>query len=173
MLAYLDAYNVGKDKDDAIFSLDAVAMVTDAVGQMIDIMTYVLVAFAAISLVVSSVMISIITYASVVERTKEIGVLRAVGARKIDIMRLFNAETMIIGFAAGVIGVLFTFILSFPLSSLFISISEGMVTTNLVLMAWWHFVLLIAVSVLLTLVAGMIPAYSASKRDPVTALRSE
>ncbi len=148
-------------------------MVTDAVGQMIDIMTYVLVAFAAISLVVSSVMISIITYASVVERTKEIGVLRAVGARKIDIMRLFNAETMIIGFAAGVIGVLFTFILSFPLSSLFISISEGMVTTNLVLMAWWHFVLLIAVSVLLTLVAGMIPAYSASKRDPVTALRSE
>lgn len=99
--------------------------------------------------------------------------LRAVGARKIDIMRLFNAETMIIGFAAGVIGVLFTFILSFPLSSLFISISEGMVTTNLVLMAWWHFVLLIAVSVLLTLVAGMIPAYSASKRDPVTALRSE
>lgn len=173
MLAYLNAYNDGKDKDDAIFSLDAVSMVTDAVGQMIDIMTYVLVAFAAISLVVSSVMISIITYASVVERTKEIGVLRAVGARKVDIMRLFNAETVIIGFAAGVIGVLITFILSFPLSALFISISEGMVTTNLVLMAWWHFVLLIAVSVLLTLVAGMIPAYSASKRDPVTALRSE
>ena len=173
MLAYLNAYNDGKDKDDAIFSLDAVSMVTDAVGQMIDIMTYVLVAFAAISLVVSSVMISIITYASVVERTKEIGVLRAVGARKVDIMRLFNAETVIIGFVAGVIGVLITFILSFPLSALFISISEGMVTTNLVLMAWWHFVLLIAVSVLLTLVAGMIPAYSASKRDPVTALRSE
>ena len=110
---------------------------------------------------------------SVVERTKEIGVLRAVGARKVDIMRVFNAETMIIGFVAGVIGVLVTFILSFPLSALFISISEGMVKTSLVLLAWWHALLLIAISVLLTFIAGMLPSMSAAKRDPVVALRSD
>ncbi len=173
MKAYLERYNRGKDKADKIIILDAAEMVTQAVGQMIDIMTYVLIAFAAISLVVSSVMIGIITYASVVERTKEIGVLRAVGARKLDIMRVFNAETVIIGLAAGIIGVLVTLILSFPLSAIFISISEGMVTTNLVSVAWWHVILLIGISVLLTLVAGMLPALSASKRDPVAALRSE
>jgi putative ABC transport system permease protein len=132
-----------------------------------------LVAFAAISLLVSSVMISIITYASVVERTKEIGVLRSVGARKTDIMRVFNAETIIIGFAAGVFGVLVTLILSFPLSSLFKSISDGMVTVSLVSLAWWHALLLIGISVVLTTIAGMLPARSASKRDPVVALRSE
>lgn len=173
MKAYLNRYNKGKEKADRIIILDAAEMVTQAVGQMIDIMTYVLVAFAAISLVVSSVMIGIITYASVVERTKEIGVLRAVGARKTDIMRVFNAETVIIGLAAGIIGVLVTLILSFPLSAIFISISEGMVTTNLVSVAWWHVIMLIGISVLLTLIAGMLPAYSASKRDPVAALRSE
>ena len=173
MQKYLDAYNVGKDKKDAIMTLDAAAIVTDAVKQIVDIMTYVLVAFAAISLVVSSVMISIITSASVIERTKEIGVLRAVGARKKDIMRVFNAETMIIGFVAGVIGVLFTFIVSFPLSALFKHISDGMVTTALVSLAWWHALLLIGISVLLTFIAGMIPARAASKRDPVVALRTE
>ncbi len=173
MLKYLDAYNEGKDSKDTIMTLDAAGVVTDAVKQIVDIMTYVLVAFAAISLVVSSVMISIITYASVVERTKEIGVLRAVGARKKDIMRVFNAETMIIGFVAGVIGVLFTIVVSFPMSALFKHISDGMVTTNLVSLAWWHAIILIGISVLLTFVAGMIPARAASKRDPVVALRSE
>ncbi len=172
MLDYLNAYNKDKDTAYQILPLDAASIVTDAISQMIDIISYVLIAFAAISLVVSSVMISIITYASVVERTKEIGVLRAVGARKLDIMRVFNAETIIIGFGAGLIGVFVTFILSFPLSSLFIKISEGMVTVGLVVLTWWHALLLVAISVLLTLIAGMLPARAASKRDPVVALRS-
>lgn len=173
MLNYLNGYNTDKDASGVILTLDAASIVTDTVKDMINIISYVLVAFAAISLLVSSVMIGVITYASVVERTKEIGVLRAVGARKIDIMRVFNAETMIIGLAAGVIGVLFTLIVSFPLSALFKSISDGVVTTSLVSLAWWHGLLLIGISVLLTLIAGMIPANAASKRDPVVALRSE
>ncbi len=173
MVNYLNKYNKCKADVDKILTLDAASLVTTTVSDMIDIISYVLVAFAAISLLVSSVMISIITFASVVERTKEIGVLRAVGARKTDIMRVFNAETIIIGFAAGVFGVLVTLILSFPLSSLFISISDGMITTSLVSLAWWHALLLIGVSVLLTTIAGMLPARSASKRDPVVALRSE
>lgn len=173
MVNYLNEYNAGKADADQILTLDAASLVTDTVSDMIDIISYVLVAFAAISLVVSSVMISIITYASVVERIKEIGVLRAVGARKLDIMRVFNAETVIIGLAAGIFGVLVTLILSFPLSSIFISISDGVITTSLVSVAWWHGLLLVGISVLLTLIAGMLPARSASKRDPVVALRSE
>lgn len=173
MINYLNGYNSGKPSDDAVIPLDAASVVTAAISDLIDIISYVLLAFAAISLLVSSVMISIITYASVVERTKEIGVLRAVGARKTDIMRVFIAETVIIGFVAGVIGVLVTLILSFPLSSLFIGISDGVVTTSLVSVAWWHAVLLIGISVLLTLLAGTLPARSASKRDPVVALRAE
>ncbi len=173
MIAYSDKYNVGKDSDHKVMLLDASSLVTDTVSDMIDIISYVLIAFAAISLLVSSVMISIITYASVAERVKEIGVLRAVGARKTDIMRVFIAETAIIGFAAGLIGVLVTLILSFPLSSIFISISDGVITTALVSVAWWHALLLIGISVALTLLAGTLPARSASKRDPVVALRSE
>lgn len=173
MMNYINRYNKDKSEDDKILLLDAASLVTDTVSDMIDIISYVLIAFAAISLLVSSVMISIITYASVVERIKEIGVLRAVGARKTDIMRVFIAETAIIGFAAGVFGVLVTLILSFPLSSLFISISDGVITTSLVSVAWWHALMLIGISVLLTLIAGVLPAYSASKKDPVVALRSE
>lgn len=173
MINYIEKYNAGKAEDGVIYTMDAASIVTSTVKDMIDMISYVLIAFAAISLIVSSVMISIITYASVVERTKEIGVLRAVGARKLDIMRVFNAETMIIGLAAGIIGVLFTFIVSFPLSSLFISISDGAVMTSLVVLAWWHALLLIGISIVLTLIAGMLPARSASKRDPVVALRTE
>ncbi|MCM1367858.1 MAG: ABC transporter ATP-binding protein/permease [Roseburia sp.] len=173
MISYIEQYNDEKAEDDTIYTMDAASLVTSTVEDMIDIISYVLIAFAAISLIVSSVMISIITYASVVERTKEIGVLRAVGARKLDIMRVFNAETIIIGLAAGIIGVLFTFIVSFPLSRLFIGISDGAVNTSLVVLAWWHALLLVAISVVLTLIAGMLPARSASKRDPVVALRSE
>lgn len=173
MMNYVNKYNKGKPDSQTIMMLDMASLVTDTVSDMIDIISYVLIAFAAISLLVSSVMISIITYASVAERIKEIGVLRAVGARKTDIMRVFIAETAIIGFVAGVIGVLFTFIVSFPLSSLFISISEGVITTSLVSVAWWHALMLIGISVLLTLIAGMLPARSASKKDPVVALRSE
>lgn len=173
MISYVNGYNEGKSKADSVFVMDAASLVTDSVGDMIDIISYVLVAFAAISLLVSSVMISIITYASVSERIKEIGVLRSVGARKGDIMRVFIAETVLIGFAAGVIGVLITLILSFPLSSVFIAISDGAVNSALVVVAWWHALLLIFISMLLTFFAGMLPARSASKRDPVIALRTE
>lgn len=173
MIAYLDEYNVGKDKKQQIVTLDASSIITESIGDLIDIISYVLIAFAAISLLVSSVMISIITYASVAERIKEIGVLRSVGARKADIMRVFIAETVIIGFVAGIIGVAITFVSSFPLSSLFISISDGVITTTLVTVAWWHAVMLIAVSVFLTFIAGMLPARSAAQKDPVVALRSE
>lgn len=173
MIAYLEQYNAGKTGSDVVMTLDVASIVTGTVSDMIDIISYVLIAFAAISLVVSSVMISIITYASVAERIKEIGVLRAVGARRIDIMRVFIAETAIIGFVAGIIGVLVTLVLSFPISSIFISIADGMVKTNLVAVAWWHAIMLIGISVLLTLIAGVLPARSAARRDPVVALRSE
>lgn len=173
MMNYVYKYNKGKDDKQTIMMLDIASLVTDTVSDMIDIISYVLIAFASISLLVSSVMISIITYASVAERIKEIGVLRSVGARKADIMRVFIAETVIIGFVAGLIGVLFTLIVSFPLSNLFISISDGVITSSLVVVSWWHALMLIGVSVLLTFVAGMLPARSASKKDPVVALRTE
>ncbi|MDE7107270.1 MAG: ABC transporter ATP-binding protein/permease [Clostridiales bacterium] len=173
MMNYVNKYNKGKTDAQQILMLDMASLVTDTVSDMIDIISYVLIAFAAISLLVSSVMISIITYASVAERIKEIGVLRSVGARKADIMRVFIAETVIIGFVAGIIGVLFTLIVSFPLSSLFISISDGVVTSSLVVVSWWHALLLIGISVVLTFIAGMLPARSASRKDPVVALRTE
>lgn len=171
--AYLDKFNDGKTDDDKVLYTDASALISDSMTNLVDIISYVLVGFAAISLVVSSVMIGIITYTSVIERTKEIGVLRAVGARKKDIHRVFNAETFIIGLAAGLIGVVISFILTFPLSAIIKVVAAGMVTTSLAVMAWWHALGLIAISVALTLIAGLIPAGIAGKKDPVVALRSE
>lgn len=170
---YLLQYNDGRTDKDKVLPLDASSLVSDTMGTMIDMISYVLVGFAAISLVVSTVMIAIITYVSVIERTKEIGVLRAVGARKMDIARVFNAETFIIGLAAGLLGVFVAFVLTFPLSIIIQSLAAGAVTTNLAVMSWWHALSLTALSVVLTLVAGLIPAHIASKKDPVVALRSE
>jgi putative ABC transport system permease protein len=129
-----------------------------------------LIAFASISLVVSSIMISIITYVSVLERTKEIGVLRALGARKKDISRVFNTENIIIGFSAGLVGIIITLLLMIPLNIILENLSE---ISNIAKLSSQHIVSLIAISVFLAFLAGLIPARMAAKKDPVEALRTE
>lgn len=171
--AYMDAYNNNKKADDKIQYLDASGMMLDMVKQIIDIVSIVLVCFASISLVVSSIMIGIITYVSVVERTKEIGVLRAIGARKIDIGNVFNAETATIGITAGVMGVVIAAILSIPINAIIRHFAKGYVLGNIVLLSPVAGIVLVLISTMLTIVAGLIPARIAAKKDPVTALRSE
>jgi putative ABC transport system permease protein len=139
-------------------------------GTILDAITYVLVAFTAISLVVSSVMIGIITYVSVVERTKEIGVLRSLGARKKDVKNLFNAETFIEGLAAGLVGIGITNLLLIPINLL---IQKGFELNATAVLTPMAALILVALSVLLTFIAGLIPSRSAAKKDPVVALRSE
>ncbi len=152
---------------------DATEFLTNTLGTLIDIISYVLIAFAGISLVVSSIMIGIITYTSVIERTKEIGVLRSIGARKKDITRVFNSETFIIGFVSGTIGVLISFMLTFPISSLIKSVAGGAITSSMAILTLQNAITLISISTILTLISGLIPARFASKKDPVKALRTE
>jgi putative ABC transport system permease protein len=142
------------------------------INTMINIITYVLVAFTAISLVVSSIMIAIITYVSVIERTKEIGVLRAIGTRKRDISRVFNAETFIIGLAAGLFGVIVTYILNIPINKIISSLVDQGIG-NIASLNPIHALILIAISIVLTLISGFIPSKIAAKKDPVIALRTE
>ena len=142
-----------------------------SVTNIIDTISYVLIAFVAISLVVSSIMIGIITYISVLERTKEIGILRAIGASKRNISQVFNAETFIIGLLAGVIGIIVTLLLLIPGNALIHAIS-GNYSVNAILPVTGA-VALIIISVILTLIGGIIPSKSAAKKDPVTALRTE
>lgn len=170
---YLDAYNTGKLPTRQINYLDASGMMIDMVKEIIDIISIVLVCFASISLVVSSIMIGIITYVSVVERTKEIGVLRAIGARKIDIGNVFNAETATIGISAGVMGVVISWLLSIPINLIIKHFAKGYVLTNIVVLSPVTAIILILISTFLTLLAGLIPSNIAAKKDPVTALRSE
>lgn len=170
---YLNAWN--KDPNHAnnqIYYTDATALLSSTLGELVDIISYVLIAFASISLVVSSIMIGIITYVSVVERTKEIGVLRALGARKKDIRRVFNAETMIIGFSAGLIGVLVSLLLTLPINMIIGGLAKGMVG-NIAILSLAHCIVLVAISTTLTLISGLVPAQIASKKDPVVALRTE
>ena len=155
---------------DKITYTDTVGMLMGIMQTMIDIITYVLVAFTAISLVVSSVMIGIITYVSVVERVKEIGVLRSLGARKQDVRNLFNAETFIIGLAAGLIGIGISYILSFIISLVLQSLTG---IAGIASLRVSSAVIMVCVSVVLTLISGLIPAQSAAKKDPVIALRTE
>jgi putative ABC transport system permease protein len=168
---YLDSYNIGKEDGDKVIYSDLAATYTSVMGTIIDNISIVLIAFASISLVVSSIMIGIITYISVLERTKEIGILRSLGARKKDIARVFNAETIIIGFASGVFGVLVTVIINITLNDYLISLADGM--TNIASLSSLHAVLLVIVSMILTLIAGLIPSGIAAKKDPVQALRVE
>ncbi len=170
---YLDGYNNNKKADDKVQYLDASGMMIDMVKQIIDIVSIVLVCFASISLVVSSIMIGIITYVSVVERTKEIGVLRAIGARKVDIGNVFNAETATIGITSGVMGVSIAGLLSIPINIIIKHFAQGYVLGNIVLLSPVAGIVLVLVSTLLTIVAGLIPSNIAAKKDPVTALRSE
>ena len=132
--------------------------------------TYVLIAFSAISLIVSSIMIGIITYISVLERTKEIGILRALGARKKDVTRVFNAETFIIGLTSGLLGIIIARLLLIPANAILLELTD---LENVARMNPYHALLLIIVSLILTLIGGFIPAIVASKKDPVEALRTE
>ncbi len=172
VLAHLDAWNELYKDDTAkqVKYTDTVGMMMSMVEMMLNAITYVLVAFTAISLVVSSVMIGIITYVSVVERVKEIGVLRSLGARKKDIKNLFNAETFIIGLASGVFGVAVTYLLSIGINALLGSLT-GIAT--LAALPFSSALIMIAISVGLTLISGLIPAGAAAKKDPVVALRTE
>ena len=141
-----------------------------SVNQIIDTISYVLIAFVAISLIVSSIMIGIITYISVLERTKEIGILRSIGASKKDISRVFNAETFIVGLIAGVLGIGITILLTIPINSIIYSLTGVTVKAMVPPVAG---VILVAISMFLTIIAGLIPAKMASKKDPVEALRVE
>ena len=142
-----------------------------SVTDIVNVISYVLVAFVAISLVVSSIMIGVITYISVLERKKEIGILRAIGASKRNVSQVFNAETFIIGFCAGLMGIVITLLLLIPGNQIIHSIA-GRTDINAVLPAGAA-VVLIALSILLTLLGGLIPSKKAAKSDPVTALRTE
>ena len=137
---------------------------------IINAVSYVLIGFVSVSLVVSSIMIGIITYISVLERIKEIGVLRALGASKTDVSRVFNAETLIIGFAAGIIGIGITVLLNIPISLIIKSLAG---ISNVAVLPWQGGLILVAISMVLTLIAGLIPSRMAAKKDPVIALRSE
>ncbi|MCH5148982.1 MAG: ABC transporter ATP-binding protein/permease [Clostridiales bacterium] len=155
---------------DKITYTDTVGLIIAMINTMIEMITFALIAFTALSLVVSTVMIGIITYVSVVERVKEIGILRAVGARKKDIKRLFNAETFIIGLAAGAVGIGVTYLLSLILN-LIIGSLAGIYT--IAALPFWQALIMIGVSVVLTLISGLIPASAAAQKDPVVALRTE
>ena len=169
-----DYYN-GKVTEDghpeySIKPTDAVGVLLSSVTMIIDIVTYVLIVFIAISLVVSSIMIGIITYISVLERTKEIGILRAIGASKKDVSGVFNAETFTIGLAAGVLGIVTTLILEIPINIL---IAHFTGTNAAAVLPFSAAVSLIGISVFLTFIAGLVPSRMAANKDPVEALRSE
>ncbi len=170
----IDNYNQ-KQRDDGkeenvINYTDLIGIMMKSVSQIIDTISYVLIAFVAISLVVSSIMIGIITYISVLERTKEIGILRAIGASKKDISRVFNAETFIVGLIAGLLGIGVTILLNIPITKMIYAITGVSVTVSLPVVGG---IILVLISMILTIIAGLIPARMASKRDPVEALRTE
>jgi ABC-type antimicrobial peptide transport system permease subunit len=167
---YLDAWNNEHDTQEQITYTDSVGLIINMVNTMIEMITIALVAFTALSLVVSTVMIGIITYVSVVERVKEIGILRAVGARKKDIKRLFNAETFIIGLVAGLFGIAITYLLSVIVNVIVLALAG---VWGIAALPWWEALVMICLSVALTLISGLIPASAAAKKDPVVALRTE
>ena len=181
VLKYLDAWNgddpvtvngnvIEKADRNKIIYTDNLSLIMDMIGEFVNIVTIALVSFTALSLVVSSVMIGIITYVSVVERTKEIGVIRSLGGRKRDVSRLFIAETSMIGLASGLIGVGFTYF-----ASVIINAIVGPLTgiSQIALLPWHEAVIMIGVSVILTLISGVFPARAAARKDPVVALRTE
>ena len=178
---YLDGWNdmcragseyngIALSDADVVKYTDTVGMIISMIDSMIQMVTIALIAFTALSLIVSTVMVGIITYVSVVERIKEIGILRSVGARKKDIRRLFNAETLMIGLAAGLFGIIVTYIVSIVVNLVVAAIAP---ISAIAALPWWQAIIMVAVSVFLTLVSGLIPAAAAAKKDPVVALRTE
>ncbi len=166
----MDAYNKAAAEGDQIIYLDLAETIGSALGSVVNMISIVLVIFAGISLVVSSIMIGIITYVSVIERTQEIGVLRALGARKKDVKRVFNSETFLIGLTAGILGSVITYILSFPINIIVENLNAQM--ANIMQLSWVHVLSMIAVSISLTFIAGLFPASLAAKKNPVEALRA-
>ena len=170
----IEEYNQDKidnKQDDLVISYnDVVGMMLSSVTTIVDVISYVLIAFVSISLVVSSIMIGIITYISVLERTKEIGILRAMGASKKDISRVFNAETFIVGLIAGLFGIGLTIIINIPVNMIIKSITG---ISNIAKLPLNGAIILVIISMLLTIIAGLIPSKMASKKDPVIALRTE
>ena len=167
----INTYNSGVGEEDKISYTDYVALIMSGVSTIIDAISYVLIGFVSVSLIVSSIMIGIITYISVLERTKEIGILRAIGASKRDVSRVFRAETIIEGFAAGMIGILMTILICIPINAILYALS-GIPGLKAVLPIKGA-VILVVISILLTLIAGMMPSRVAAKKDPVEALRTE
>lgn len=168
--SYLDKYNEFKEEKDKVSYTDQANLITSLSSNIMGAITIVLLAFSSIALLVSSIMIGVITYISVIERTKEIGILRALGARKKDISRVFNAETFIIGVASGALGIIVAQILTIPINQILYHLTElkDVARLNPV-----HALILVGVSITLTLLGGFIPARMASKKDPVEALRTE
>lgn len=170
----IDQYNEEKNQqeltEEVIAYSDVVGLMTTSITDMIGIISYLLIGFVSISLVVSSIMIGIITYISVLERTKEIGILRSIGASKGDISRVFNAETALIGLASGVLGIVISVLLTFPINNLIERLSGA---EDIAFLPPQAAVGLIAISLILTILAGLIPARMAAKKDPVIALRTE
>lgn len=169
----LDAYNDSVGENKKIIYSDIMSSFTSTLGTMIDLISVVLVVFASISLVVSSIMTAIITYVSVIERTKEIGVIRACGGRKKDVGRLFQAECVIIGLGAGLIGIITTYILDVPISYIISRMYPDNGLENIASLNPLHALALVAIAVLLAFVSGLIPSRIGAKKDPVECLRSE
>ena len=170
IVAKIEEYNGSRPEADKIQYTDYISIMMSSVTTIINAISYILIAFVAISLIVSSIMIGIITYISVLERTKEIGILRSIGASKRDISRVFNAETLIVGFAAGIIGIGITLLLTIPVNVI-IHAYTGI--SGMAALPWLGAIILVAISMFLTFVAGLIPSRFAAKKDPVEALRSE
>ena len=167
----VDNYNNGAREKDKISYTDYVALLMSSVTTIINVISYILIAFVAVSLIVSSIMIGIITYISVLERTKEIGILRAIGASKRNISQVFNAETFIIGLCSGIIGIGLSELILIPSNAIIHSLmGTTVVNATIPIVAG---IVLVVISVLLTLIGGLIPAKKAAKKDPVIALRSE
>ena len=167
---FIEKYNEGVEDSKKIDYTDYVGIIMSSVSTIINAISYILIGFVSVSLVVSSIMIGIITYISVLERIKEIGILRAVGASKRDIKRVFTAETFIIGLASGLIGIGVTLVLTIPIN-IIIKALTGI--GGVAVLPWVSGVILVLISMILTIIAGLIPARIASKKDPVIALRSE
>ena len=168
--AFIDSYNKDAKESEKITFTDYIGLMMSSVTTIINAISYILIAFVSISLVVSSIMIGIITYISVLERTKEIGILRAMGASKKDISRVFNAETLIVGFTAGFIGIAVTLLLLIPINAIIEIFTD---IGGLAVLPTQGAIILVIISMLLTFIAGLIPSRIAAKKDPVTALRTE
>ena len=174
IVALIEKYNQRMQEEGhegrVIRYTDYVGTLMSSVTTIVDTISYVLIAFVSVSLVVSSIMIGIITYISVLERTKEIGILRALGASKKDISRVFTAETLIIGLVAGALGILVTWLLTFPINALIRSLTE---VNAAAILPWQGAAILVVISMILTIIAGAIPSRMAARKDPVVALRTE